>query len=174
MSAGNSDEDNSSARFPTSAAVPVLFSGEYVDCVSQPISAFDAINASTTIDRRRIATWKPPPRSTTSRPARIRSDNSISLQAFELGGADSDRGEYFGIVFAEFGRASHWPIGVGGGGHLDRSAGYADWTAGGIVTVEEHSTLCDFRIRDHFLDRSDWRAGDSRLDQSLDHRVASL
>src|SRR5208282_987337 len=104
----------------------------------------------------------------------FRSDDSGALEAFEFVGADSDRPEYFGVMLAKLGRPSHRPAAFGRIGHLNRSAGDADRAPGGIFAVDKHPALSDFRIGDHFLDRAHRRAWNSRLDQSLDHRVARL
>ena len=89
---------------------------------------------------------------------RVRSDNPVALEAFELVGANSDRREHFGVMLAKLGRPSHRPAVFGRIGHLDRSAGDADWTPGGIFAVYKHPALSDFRIGDHFLDRAHRRA----------------
>src|ERR1035437_7440859 len=105
---------------------------------------------------------------------RIQLDDSGALEAFEFVGANSDRAERFGVVLAKLGRPSRRPVAFGRIGHLDWCAGDADWTPGGIFAVYKHMALSGFRIGDHFLDRAHRRAWDSRLDQSLDHRVARL
>src|SRR6202046_5308864 len=94
----------------------------------------------------------------THRGFHIKLDDTVALETFQLISADSNRREHFGGVFAEFGRASRWPVSVGGVGHFYWSAGDADLTAIGIVAVDQHPALRGFRICDHFVDGAHWRA----------------